>query len=126
MTVLTSMGPEDLAEVGLEGPPEAAVLRLARLARASGMDGVVCSPRELSTLRTALGPEFRLVTPGVRPAGAARGDQRRAATPAEAVAAGADHLVIGRPVTRSEDPVGILLTIEREIDALTPPAPPLP
>ncbi len=126
VTVLTSMGPGDLAEVGLEGPPEAAVLRLARLARASGMDGVVCSPRELSALRTALGPEFRLVTPGVRPAGAARGDQRRTATPAEAVAAGADHLVIGRPVTRSDDPVGILLTIESEIGALTPSDGPLP
>ncbi|HHQ42995.1 MAG TPA: orotidine-5'-phosphate decarboxylase [Chromatiales bacterium] len=126
VTVLTSMGKEDLAEVGIEGPPEAAVLRLARLAHASGMDGVVCSPRELRALRAALGSGFRLVTPGVRPAGAPAGDQRRTATPAEAVAAGADHLVIGRPVTQADDPVGVLLTIESEIGRLTAPRADLP
>ncbi|ROR35100.1 orotidine-5'-phosphate decarboxylase [Inmirania thermothiophila] len=115
VTVLTSMEAADLAEVGIGGSPAEAAMRLARLAQASGLDGVVCSPREAASLRRALGAGFLLVTPGVRPAGSGRGDQRRVATPAEAVRAGADHLVVGRPVTQADDPDRALRTIASEI-----------
>jgi len=115
VTVLTSMGPEDLAEVGISVPPEEQVLRLARLGRDSGLDGVVCSPLEAAPLRQALGRDFRLVTPGVRPAGAAKGDQTRIMTPADALAAGSDYLVIGRPITQADDPVAALTSILADI-----------
>ena len=115
VTLLTSMGAGDLADVGLAGNPQDAVLRLARLAKASGLDGVVCSPQEALALRKACGKGFALVTPGVRPAGAAQDDQQRVATPRQAVADGADYLVIGRPVTRAADPVAALRAINAEI-----------
>ncbi|HEY9538086.1 MAG TPA: orotidine-5'-phosphate decarboxylase, partial [Kiloniellaceae bacterium] len=104
VTVLTSLDAGDLQDVGQQGPLEAQVERLAQLAQASGLDGVVCSPREIARLRKACGPDFLLVVPGIRPAWAAAGDQKRIMTPAEAVAAGADVLVIGRPITAADDP----------------------
>ncbi len=100
VTVLTSLGEGDLAATGSAGPVPDQVMRLARLAQASGLDGVVCSAGEAAALRAECGADFKLVVPGIRPAGAAAGDQKRTATPAEAIAAGADYLVIGRPMTR--------------------------
>ena len=104
VTVLTSLDAEALRAIGLEGPPEAAVVRLARLAVAAGAGGVVCSPREVAEVRAAVGAGPLLVVPGVRPPGAARGDQARIATPAEAVGAGADVIVVGRPLRDAPDP----------------------
>ena len=104
VTVLTSLDAAALAEIGLLGPTEAAVVRLARLAVAAGAGGLVCSPHEVAAVRAAVGPSPLLVVPGVRPAGAAKGDQARVATPAEAVAAGADIIVIGRPLREAADP----------------------
>jgi orotidine-5'-phosphate decarboxylase len=115
VTILTSMGEEDIHEVGLAGTPADNVLRLAALARQSGLDGVVCSPREIAPLRENLGSEFQLVTPGIRPAWAATGDQKRVLTPAEAIAAGASHLVIGRPITGAPSPIEALARIESEL-----------
>ncbi len=115
VTLLTSMSADDMRDVGMEGAPAAAVLRLARLAQSSGLDGVVCSAQEAALLRREGGPEFCLVTPGIRPTQSARDDQQRVMTPAEAVAAGADYLVIGRPVTQAPDPVAALGAINREI-----------
>jgi orotidine-5'-phosphate decarboxylase len=117
VTVLTSLGAEDLAATGLAGPVPDQVMRLARLAQASGLDGVVCSAREVAALREACGAAFKLVVPGIRPAGAAAGDQKRTATPAEAIAAGADYLVIGRPVTGADDPAQAARAIIDEIEA---------
>ncbi len=105
VTVLTSLDAGALAAIGLEGPPEAAVVRLARLAVAAGAGGLVCSPHEVAQVRAAVGPGPLLVVPGVRPPGAARGDQARVATPAEAVRAGADVIVLGRPLRDAPDPV---------------------
>jgi orotidine-5'-phosphate decarboxylase len=104
VTVLTSLDAEALGAVGLAGPPEAAVVRLARLAVGAGAGGLVCSPHEVRAVRAAVGPGPLLVVPGVRPAGAAKGDQARVATPAEAVAAGADVIVLGRPLRDAPDP----------------------
>jgi len=115
VTVLTSMGAADLAEVGVAGTPEEAVLRLARLAQDCRLDGVVCSAREAPALRAACGAGFLLVTPGIRPAGAAAGDQVRVATPAGALRDGASYLVIGRPITQAPDPLRALEEIDREI-----------
>lgn len=105
VTVLTSLDAGALRAIGLDGPPEAAVVRLARLAVAAGAGGLVCSPHEVGAVRAAVGQGPLLVVPGVRPPGAARGDQARVATPAEAVAAGADVVVIGRPLRDAPDPV---------------------
>jgi len=105
VTVLTSLDARALDEIGLAGPPEAAAVRLARLAVAAGAGGLVCSPHEVAQVRAAVGPGPLLVVPGVRPAGAAQGDQARVATPAEAVRAGADVIVIGRPLRDAPDPV---------------------
>ena len=116
ITVLTSLGPDDLAEVGWVGSPEEIVVRLARLAQDSGLDGVVASPREIAALRRACGPSFLIVTPGVRPAAASRDDQSRAATPASAIHAGADYLVIGRPITGAPDPAAAADAIAAEMD----------
>ena len=104
VTVLTSLDAAALERIGLEGPPEAAVVRLARLAVDAGAGGLVCSPHEVAAVRAAVGPGPLLVVPGVRPAGAARGDQARVATPAEAVRAGADVIVLGRPLRDAADP----------------------
>lgn len=104
VTVLTSLDESDLEAVGQRGPVEEQVRRLAALALDSGLDGVVCSPREIAVLRRDLGESAVLVVPGVRPAGAAAGDQKRTTTPREAMAAGADVLVIGRPITQAPDP----------------------
>lgn len=104
VTVLTSLGDEDLAEIGFAHPADEQALRLAVLAKESGLDGVVCSPREASRIRAECGPNFKLITPGVRPAWAATNDQKRIMTPEQAVAEGADYLVIGRPITASDDP----------------------
>jgi len=114
VTVLTSMDARDLSEVGFSASPEEQVLRLALLAKDSGLDGVVCSPREARLLREHCGPGFVLVTPGVRPSAAAADDQARIATPAEAIAAGAHYLVIGRPITQAADPVDALASIIAE------------
>ncbi len=105
VTVLTSLAATDLAATGVDAAPASQALRLARLAIASGADGIVCSPLEVAPLRAALGASVRLVVPGIRPAGSRADDQARVTTPAEAVAAGADWLVIGRPITGAADPV---------------------
>lgn len=115
VTVLTSMDEAQLRAVGIDATPAQHVLRLAQLARDHGMDGVVCSAEETTQLRARLGADFVLVTPGIRPAGAARDDQHRIATPASALAAGSDYLVIGRPITRSAEPLQTLREIAREI-----------
>ncbi len=104
VTVLTSLDAAALAETGVAGGPVEQVLRLGRLAVAAGADGLVCSPQEVAPLRAALGPEVALVVPGVRPAGSAADDQARTATPEEMAAAGADFVVVGRPITRAADP----------------------
>lgn len=114
VTVLTSLDADDLTAIGCPGDPRERVLRLATLARDAGLGGVVCSPQEAAPVRAALGPGFRLVTPGVRPAGSDTGDQKRVMTPAEALAAGADYLVIGRPITAAPDPLAALAAIEAE------------
>ena len=115
VTVLTSLGAEDLAEVGFQGAPDEVVVRLARLAQAAGADGVVASPREIAAIRTACGPGFLIVTPGIRPAGGAADDQARTATPASAIRAGADYLVIGRPITGAPDPASASDAIAAEM-----------
>ena len=104
VTVLTSLGEADLAAVGLLGPARDAVRRLAALAVGAGARALVCSPREVADVRREVGPEVTLITPGVRPPGAATGDQSRVATPRQALADGADLLVIGRPITGAPDP----------------------
>ena len=118
VTILTSMDEADLVAVGLAGSPLDNVLRLAQLAQQSGLDGVVCSSRETPVLRGQLDPGFRLITPGIRPAGSQADDQRRVMTPVDAINSGSDYLVIGRPVTRADDPVGVLRTINSELSAL--------
>ncbi|MDN3566813.1 orotidine-5'-phosphate decarboxylase [Paeniroseomonas aquatica] len=111
VTVLTSMDAAALAATGVAGDPAGQVLRLAGLALAAGADGLVCSPQEVAAIRAEFGPAPYLVVPGVRPAGSAAGDQARTATPAEAVAAGADWIVVGRPITGAADPVAALRAI---------------
>ena len=105
VTVLTSLGADDLGAIGLDGGAERAAIRLARLAQQAGLDGVVSSPREIAAIRRTCGPNFVIVTPGIRPAAAAADDQTRIATPEEAIRAGADYLVVGRPITAAADPV---------------------
>ncbi len=117
VTILTSMDEHDLAGVGLSGTPQDNVMRLAELAQASGLDGVVCSSRETAALRARLGEDFLLVTPGIRPAGSASDDQRRVMTPLEAIRNGSSYLVIGRPVTQADDPVSVLRTLNLELSA---------
>ena len=115
VTVLTSLSAGDLAAIGVNASPEEQVLRLARLAQAQGLDGVVCSAREAAALKRALGPAFTLVTPGIRPEGSAANDQARVMTPPQAIAAGADYLVIGRPVAAAPDPQAALDAIHASI-----------
>ena len=115
VTVLTSLDETDLAATGQAGPVAEQVRRLALLAQAAGFDGVVCSPQEVAMLRTACGKDFLLVVPGIRPAGTALGDQKRVQTPRDAVAAGADYLVIGRPITAADDPAAATRAILDEL-----------
>lgn len=115
VTVLTSMGEEDLEAVGQRGPVADQVLRLADTARAAGVDGIVCSPAEVAAIRTRLGTGLTLMVPGIRPAWAAANDQKRIMTPRQAVTAGADHLVIGRPITASPDPAAAARKIAAEL-----------
>jgi orotidine-5'-phosphate decarboxylase len=115
ITVLTSHTPESLARVGIPGALDEQVRRLALLAREAGVDGVVASPHEVPAIRAACGPDFLVVTPGIRPAGAALGDQARAATPAAALRNGADYLVVGRPITEATDPRAAAVEIAGEM-----------
>lgn len=115
VTVLTSLDDSDLHAMGVSGSPRDQVLRLAQLAQANGMDGVVCSAHEIALLRAEMGPDFKLVVPGIRPAGAATGDQKRVMTPPEARAAGADVLVIGRPITANDDPIAAARAIAESL-----------
>ncbi|MBL0141263.1 MAG: orotidine-5'-phosphate decarboxylase [Betaproteobacteria bacterium] len=115
VTVLTSLSDAELAGIGFAGSAAENVQRLARLAAASGLDGVVCSAHEAGMLRQAIGDHFVTVTPGIRLPGEAKGDQSRVVTPADAVREGAHYLVIGRPVTQSADPAAALQAIERSI-----------
>jgi len=117
VTVLTSLDDDDLLSVGQSVPAAGQVTRLAKLSKHAGLDGVVCSPHEIALVREACGPDFLIVTPGVRPAGADLADQRRVMTPAEAMKAGADILVIGRPITGAKDPAAAAKAIADETAA---------
>jgi len=117
VTVLTSLAAADLREVGIEGPPETVALRLASLAHASGLDGVVCSAQEARALRARLGPPFLLVTPGIRTATDATDDQKRIVSPVMAIESGSSYLVVGRPITRATDPLAVLNSINTEVAA---------
>lgn len=117
VTILTSSTAETLQRVGIDHPVEQMVVRLARLAQEAGMDGVVASPQEIDLIRQTCGPDFLIVTPGVRPSFAALDDQKRVMAPAEAVRFGADYLVIGRPIARAEDPAAAAELIVDEIVA---------
>ncbi len=115
VTLLTSMGREDLKEIGLMGEPLDIVGRLATLAKSCNLDGVVCSAMEAAMLRTKFGKDFCLVTPGIRPAGSSQDDQKRVMTPKEAIAGGSDYLVMGRPIREAPDPSRALQAILEEI-----------
>jgi len=115
ITALTSLTANGLESIGMEGDVKTAVIRLARLAQSSGMDGAVSSPEETAVLRAALGEGFKLITPGIRPAGKAAHDQKRIATPSAAIAAGADYLVVGRSITQAPDPAKACVDILNEI-----------
>lgn len=117
VTVLTSLSATDLQRIGIHSTPEEQVLRLAKLAKDQGCGGVVASPEEAAKLRQLLGPEMAIVTPGIRPTGSDVGDQQRIATPAEAIRAGASHLVVGRPITRAADPKKAAEQILQEIES---------
>ncbi|MEJ2398732.1 MAG: orotidine-5'-phosphate decarboxylase [Gammaproteobacteria bacterium] len=117
VTILTSMNETALREVGLMKSTAEHVVELARLSRASGLDGVVCSAQEARSLRDEIGPDFQLVTPGIRPADSDTGDQKRVTTPAQAIINGASYLVIGRPITQASDPMAVLRQINQEISA---------
>ena len=116
VTVLTSMDDATLHSLGVSGTTEEQVDRLARLAKEAGVDGVVCSPLEAPKMREILGADATIVTPGVRPTWAATGDQSRIMTPAKALAAGASHLVIGRPITEADDPKQAIDKIHAELE----------
>ena len=118
VTVLTSLSTHNLAELGLTSSVEDQVIRLAKLTQSAGLDGIVCSPQEVSIMRKHMGQDFKLITPGIRPAGSANEDQKRVMTPAEAITMGSDYLVIGRPITQATDPMQALQDIEAEIDAV--------
>jgi orotidine-5'-phosphate decarboxylase len=116
VTVLTSMEQEDLMQMGINISPTEQVIRLAKLAQQSGLDGVVCSSHEAEILKRELGASFQLITPGIRPVGSDSGDQRRIMTPIEAIGAGADYLVIGRPITLAESPIQVLTEINASLN----------
>jgi len=115
VTVLTSMDQSDLAELGIELTPAEQVKRLALLTKSAGLDGVVCSSHEAEELKALLGKSFKLITPGIRPAGSEAGDQRRIKTPKQAIESGSDYLVIGRPITKAQDPVAVLNEINASL-----------
>jgi len=115
VTVLTSLDQSDLADLGVTRDMKAQVEALGRLACSNGADGIVCSPKEVAAMRAALGPAALLVTPGVRPAGAAVGDQKRVATPGQAVKDGSTHLVVGRPILEAADPCAAALAVAAEM-----------
>jgi orotidine-5'-phosphate decarboxylase len=117
ITVLTSMDEAELSAVGVADAPEAQVLRLAQLARAAGIDGLVCSAEEVASVRALMGPDALLVIPGIRPVGSGIGDQSRVATPGEAIARGASMLVVGRPITQAADPARAAAEILQDIKA---------
>ncbi|ESE41367.1 orotidine 5'-phosphate decarboxylase [Shewanella decolorationis S12] len=115
VTVLTSMSDEDLKLIGIDVPAFEHVQRLAKLTKQAGLDGVVCSAQEASVLKSLLGRDFKLITPGIRPVGSDVGDQHRVMTPPEALAAGSDYLVIGRPITKAADPLAALQAIHQSL-----------
>ncbi|WP_133181015.1 orotidine-5'-phosphate decarboxylase [Shewanella decolorationis] len=115
VTVLTSMSDEDLKLIGIDVPAFEHVQRLAKLTKQAGLDGVVCSAQEASVLKSLLGRDFKLITPGIRPVGSDVGDQHRVMTPPEALAAGSDYLVIGRPITKAADPLAVLQAIHQSL-----------
>lgn len=115
VTVLTSMEQSDLQQIGIQRDPAEQVLHLAQLAKNAGLQGVVCSAQEASTLKAQLGEEFKLVTPGIRLADSAADDQRRIVSPVDAIALGSDYLVIGRPITQSADPLATLNQINQSL-----------
>jgi len=116
VTVLTSLKSQELAAIGMTADTEAQVLRLARLSREAGLDGVVCSPWEIDLIKEECGRDFLVVTPGIRPAWAAAQDQKRIMTPAQALQRGADYIVVGRPVTQAESPAGAFEAIIKELE----------
>jgi orotidine-5'-phosphate decarboxylase len=118
VTVLTSLADGDLSEIGVSGNVQAQVLRLAGLARANGIRGIVASAHEARELRRELGEDFAIVTPGVRPAGSERGDQSRVVTPGNALRAGASHIVVGRPITEAPDPARAAAEILEELEGV--------
>jgi len=118
VTVLTSMDSQDLAALGISQQPSELAQSLAKLTNNAGLDGIVCSAQEAAQMRSNFSDDFLLVTPGIRPAGSASDDQRRIMTPAEAISSGSSYLVVGRPITKSDDPVSVLRTINSEISDL--------
>lgn len=118
VTILTALDRNDLEATGVPHSVEDQVVRLARLTQENGLDGVVCSAREIAPIRAVCGPDFKLIVPGIRPVWAAKGDQKRIMTPRDAVEAGADILVIGRPITQADDPVAAARKIAEELDGL--------
>jgi len=117
VTVLTSMNDNDIHELAITNTVKEQVILLAKLAKSSGLDGVVCSAMEATDLSLQLGKEFCLVTPGIRPADSSKDDQQRVMTPTEAINAGSHYLVIGRPITRAEDPLAALNAITADINS---------
>lgn len=115
VTVLTSMDAAELSAIGITASPAEQVVRLAGLAKTAGLDGVVCSALEIPLIRSNFGDDFLMVVPGIRPAGSARGDQKRVMTPEEASAAGAQYIVVGRPILAAEDPVAAALAVQKSI-----------
>ena len=118
VTVLTSMDKNDLSALGIKQDPSEFAQSLAQLSHDAGLDGIVCSAQEAVQMRAKFGDSFSLVTPGIRPTGSVSDDQRRIMTPVDAINAGSSYLVIGRPITKSDDPVGVLTTINSEISDL--------
>lgn len=115
VTVLTSLSDDDLLEIGFSGSAMGSAVRLAQLAQSSGLRGVVASPLEIESIRGACGPEFVILTPGIRPEGSPAGDQRRTMTPGEAMRAGADYIVVGRPITNAADPRSAAMRVSEEM-----------